>query len=117
MHGPDYFNAGFFVFSPSNLLHTHYTSLTTNTTKPKFKSGCPEQNLLNYAHRRNGPLPWTTLESKWNIVRANKNDIEMGAVSLHSKWWDAKGLWQWFDREVAEMEGYYAAMDEVAERN
>ncbi|PVI04348.1 glycosyltransferase family 8 protein [Periconia macrospinosa] len=55
-HGPDYFNAGFYVFSSSNILHVHYKSLTSNTTKPKFKSGCPEQNLLNYAHRRNGPM-------------------------------------------------------------
>ncbi|KAF2646744.1 nucleotide-diphospho-sugar transferase, partial [Massarina eburnea CBS 473.64] len=111
LHGPDYFNAGFFLFSPSAILHTYYTSLASNSSSKKFRTDCPEQNLLNYAHRKDGPMPWTTLDSKWNIVLANKNDVEKGVVSVHMKWWNGKGLWQWFDREVSRMEGFYWGRD------
>ncbi|KAF1962505.1 nucleotide-diphospho-sugar transferase [Byssothecium circinans] len=113
LHGPDYFNAGFFMFSPSNLLHAHYSSLASNSSANKFQTDYPEQNLLNYAHRRDGPMPWTTLDGKWNIVYGNQDDVDKGLVSVHMKWWNGLDLEQWFEKEVAGMEAFYLERDEV----
>jgi len=114
-HGHTYFNAGFFMFSPSSLLHEHYTSLTNhaNMSDLKFDTLCPEQNLLNYAHRREGPMPWVDLSLKWNVIRATKNDVKNGAVTLHAKWWEAEELSNWFLGEVSRMQGFYQGRDEV----
>ncbi|KAI6860906.1 glycosyltransferase family 8 protein, partial [Hortaea werneckii] len=61
----NYLNAGFFVLQPSQELLSYYTSLTT--LEDRFDPHLPEQNLLNYAHRREGNMPWKQLDSKWNM--------------------------------------------------
>ncbi|RMY89468.1 hypothetical protein D0864_06436 [Hortaea werneckii] len=103
----DYLNAGFFVLQPSKELLGYYTSLTT--LEDRFDPHLPEQNLLNYAHRREGNMPWKQLDSKWNMHYPSMDDLEGGVVSLHEKWWAPVNAdlapfllsWRW------RMEGYY----------
>ena len=114
--GPDYFNAGFFMMKPAEELYQHYVSLMNpaNGTETKFESRYPEQNLLNYAHRRNGSMPWQNIATNWNVFRPTMRDVELGVHSLHAKWWGPKAdLREWFAKEEALMEGYYNARDEA----
>jgi alpha-N-acetylglucosamine transferase len=109
----NYLNAGFFVLQPSTELMEYYVSLTT--TPDRFNPHLPEQNLLNYAHRREGNMPWKQLSTRWNIHYPTVEDLKGGCVSLHEKWWapvneDLKPFlqsWRW------RMEGYWEAKDEV----
>ena len=80
-----YFNAGFFLFSPSKKLFNYYISLLE--LERRFDSTYPEQNLLNYAHRENGNMPWLRMSHHWNINLPNSNDVEKGVASVHSKLW------------------------------
>lgn len=92
-HG--YLNAGFFVLGPSTELFNYYTSLLegpgANATG-KFVGGYPEQDLLNYAHRWNGNMPWRELRNwRWNVNWPTRRDWEAGARSFHAKYWEEKG--------------------------
>jgi alpha-N-acetylglucosamine transferase len=80
-----YFNAGFFMLAPSTALFNYYVSLLN--IPGKFDSTYPEQNLLNYAHRENGNMPWGRLGYWWNINLPNMEDVEGGVKSVHSKLW------------------------------
>jgi len=80
-----YFNAGFFLLSPSIQLFNYYISLLN--LPGRFDSTYPEQNLLNYAHRETGNMPWGRLGYKWNINLPNMRDVEGGVKSVHEKLW------------------------------
>jgi len=80
-----YFNAGFFLLGPSPSLYSYYLSLMK--LEERFDSTYPEQNLLNYAHRENGNMPWGRLHYSWNIELPNMEDVEKGVASVHSKLW------------------------------
>lgn len=81
-----YLNAGFFVIRPSKDLFAYYESLLR--VDGKFDPTFPEQNLLNYAHRRDGPMPWAPLGWRWNMNWPTMADFEGGARSFHAKYWD-----------------------------
>jgi len=68
----NYLNCGFFVFSPSKVLFEYYLSLLRLTGR--FDPGFPEQNLLNYAHRRDGNMPWKPLWYGWNVNWPTEKD-------------------------------------------
>jgi alpha-N-acetylglucosamine transferase len=110
-YNSNYLNAGFFVLKPSLKMFDYYMSLlnTVNKFDPKF----PEQNLLNYAHRRDGNMPWLQLNSTWNIHYPTKNDLDAGAQSLHEKWWspEQKDLKPYLESWRWRMEGYFEARD------
>lgn len=107
----DYMNAGFFVMQPSLSLLDYYISLTD--TPDRFVPSMPEQNLLNYAHRPEGNMPWKKLDSKWNIHYPSVQDLQGGVYSLHEKWWAPVSpdlapfleSWRW------RVEGFYEARD------
>lgn len=112
----NYLNAGFFVMQPSREILAYYLALMQLPDRfpPKF----PEQNLLNYAHRREnegGNMPWTQLEPTWNLHYPTMADLKGGVASLHEKWWAPEDAelapylrsWRW------RMEGYYEAMDKT----
>jgi alpha-N-acetylglucosamine transferase len=80
-----YMNAGFFVLHPSNDVYDYYSALLD--TPDAFDSAYPEQNLLNCAHRTDGPMPWQDLGSWWNLKGASQSDYEKGLKSIHHKWW------------------------------
>lgn len=107
----DYLNAGFFVFEPSLKMFDYYMSLMN--TVNKFDPQMPEQNLLNYAHRHDGNMPWLHLNNTWNIHYPTKNDVEGGVKSVHDKWWapESSEMKPWLERWRWQMEGYYEARD------
>ncbi|RDL40126.1 Nucleotide-diphospho-sugar transferase [Venustampulla echinocandica] len=110
-----YFNAGLFVLGPSAELFRYYTSLFK--VADRFDTTYPEQNLLNYAHRQHGNMPWSRIFYGWNIQLPNMNDVKRGVASVHAKLWTAgndlqpvpqelQDLWQ---KKKTEMERYYKA--------
>ncbi|QIW97676.1 hypothetical protein AMS68_003194 [Peltaster fructicola] len=106
----DYFNCGFLVFSPSKLIFDYYVSLLS--LDGRFDAGMMEQNLMNYAHRKGGNMPWKPLWYGWNVNWATAKDYRGGARSFHAKYWDSdpshdpmlKAMWK---EQRAEMEGFY----------
>ncbi|KAF2636603.1 nucleotide-diphospho-sugar transferase [Massarina eburnea CBS 473.64] len=107
----DYLNGGFFVFKPSHEMLEYY--LRVLAIPDRFNPDLQEQNLLNYAHRRDGSMPWKQLNNTWNIHYPNFEDLEGGVKSLHDKWWRpgderlAKYMqaWRW------RMEGFFENQD------
>jgi alpha-N-acetylglucosamine transferase len=81
----NYMNAGFFVLCPSKTLFDYYVSILD--TPDQFDSAYPEQNLLNCAHRMDGPMPWQNLGPGWNFKGGSRSDYEGGLKSIHHKWW------------------------------
>jgi alpha-N-acetylglucosamine transferase len=109
-----YLNAGFFCFTPSLALFDYYLSLLR--LPGRFDPGFPEQNLLNYAHRQDGNMPWKPLYHGWNVNWPTARDWRGGARSFHAKYWDGdpshdpvlKAIWK---EQRAEMEGFYRGVD------
>lgn len=107
------FNAGFILFAPSFKLFEYYTSLLA--LPERFVSTYPEQNLLNYAHREGGNMPWALLDLRWNTALPNMHDVKMGVKSVHAKLWTEgtelqpvpKELRDMWSRTRGEMEAYY----------
>ncbi|KAI9926962.1 hypothetical protein ASPWEDRAFT_46424 [Aspergillus wentii DTO 134E9] len=108
-HEKTEFNSGFFVYSPSSDMLEYYLTLLEYTDR--YFHGLPDQDLFNYAHRLDGPMPWKTLQPSWNINWSNDEDLKGGIASLHVKFWDFEYFSQ-KTREYAvarrwEMEGYW----------
>src|SRR3954462_8522430 len=76
---------GFLILHPSKDLYNYYISLFQ--ILDKYDSGQPEQNLLDYAHRADGPMPWQILGFGWNLKDASRSDYEKGLKSINHKWW------------------------------
>jgi alpha-N-acetylglucosamine transferase len=112
--GGDYLNGGFFVFTPSQALFEYYLSLLG--LPGRLDPGFMEQNLLNYAHRRDGNMPWKPLWYGWNVNWPTEKDWWGGARSFHAKYFDddpehdpfLKAMWR---EQRAEMEGFYRGRD------
>ncbi|KAL9104296.1 MAG: hypothetical protein Q9163_000737 [Psora crenata] len=110
----DHFSGGFLLAKPSLKMLDYYLSLLE--IEGRFRADAMEQDLLNYAHRRDGPMPWSDVTYIWTTTWPSMKEYEMGAHSLHEKWWDEsivldlrlRSLWY-----VArgEMKGYYNALE------
>src|SRR5690606_15015291 len=81
------FSAGFWVAAPSQELFDYFLDLTTHYRR--FDPHTMEQSLLNYAFRRDGPMPWRELHYKWSATWPSFRDVEGGVVTLHEKFWAA----------------------------
>lgn len=82
----DYFNAGVIVSSPSQKLFQFYLALLT---RPElFGHWLPEQDLLNFAHHWDGPMPWRQLDLSWHLIRPTDTDFHAGMAILHCKYWE-----------------------------
>ena len=81
----DWMCSGFMVFKPSQEIFEYYASIARreNSFDPLF----PDQNLLNYAHRWDGPMPWTKVYYKWTSTYPTIKEYAMGAAALHEKYW------------------------------
>ena len=81
----DWMCSGFMVFKPSQEIFEYYSSIArrNNSFSPQF----PDQNLLNYAHRWDGPMPWTNVYYKWTSTYPTIKEYAMGAAALHEKYW------------------------------
>jgi alpha-N-acetylglucosamine transferase len=81
----DYFNAGVILSSPSEELFRFYLALLA---RPElFGHWLPEQDLLNYAHRWDGPMPWRQLDPSWHLIAPTEADFNAGMAILHCKYW------------------------------
>ncbi|KAL6713674.1 hypothetical protein ACLMJK_009139 [Lecanora helva] len=110
-----WFCSGFFLFAPSTQLFTYYAALLTSPGK--FTPDYPDQNLLNYAHRPEGPMPWTRFNYTWTTTFPTIREYEAGAASLHEKYWLEEyrtkelgqdvlgGMWLGVKREMEEFYG------------
>ena len=81
-------NSGFYVFRPSQPLFDYYMGLMQ--VEHKFEGRFPEQDMFNYAHRREGNMPWHSLQWTWNVNWPGVRDYEAGIKSFHGKYWDPK---------------------------
>ncbi|KAJ5963105.1 hypothetical protein N7481_013410 [Penicillium waksmanii] len=109
----NYLNAGFFVYSPSKEIMQYYMSVLG--LGGRFEPNMPEQNLLNYAHRMEGNMPWQKLHYSWNVNFVNPEDLKEKPASLHVKSWDESLQqevinyalrWRW------EMEGFWVGVNQ-----
>ncbi|KAJ5930539.1 nucleotide-diphospho-sugar transferase [Penicillium verhagenii] len=106
----NYLNAGFFVLHPSISVYDYYVALLD--TPNQFSSAYPEQNLLNFAHRTDGPMPWKELGHGWNSKFGRETDYNNGLRTIHQKWWRASYERFLDDRvteSLQEMRDYIAA--------
>ena len=113
---PDHLDGGFFVLTPSKQLFEYYVSLLQ--LEGRFDSTFQEQNLLNYAHRKEGNMPWRHLWFGWNVNWPTERDLKGGARSFHAKYWDGdpthdKVLERLWRDQRWEMEGYWKGRLEV----
>jgi alpha-N-acetylglucosamine transferase len=81
----NYINAGFMTLAPSLDMYEYLLSLLDQPDK--FDTSYPEQNLINYAYRTDGPMPWKGLNSSWNSITALGQKYPVDVLSLHHKWW------------------------------
>jgi alpha-N-acetylglucosamine transferase len=94
-------NGGFWLIRPDLTLFNYYRSLMD--IKGRFDTTFMEQSMLNYAHRRDGNMPWTAFPmGKWNANWPNEGDVKGGCASLHDKFWRADNK-DWIDRTLVEM--------------
>lgn len=112
----NYLNAGFFVYSPSKEIMEYYMSVLE--LEGRFAPDMPEQNLLNYAHRMEGNMPWQKLHYSWNQNFVTPEDLKQSPASLHIKYWDDSLQqevinyalrWRW------EMEGFWVGVEQSRE--
>ena len=76
------------LLQPSAELFAYYEWVLRRPEAP-FAAAYPDQDLLIYAHRADGPLPWRRIPIAWS---ANDGEWAGRARSLHVKaWWGAKG--------------------------
>jgi alpha-N-acetylglucosamine transferase len=110
-----YFNGGFFLLRPDRRLFNYFVSLLDQ--EGRFDPAYMEQNLLNYAFRWDGPMPWREINGTWNIRFTNQRDMEGGAVSMHEKWWKSKAQDAHVEayglRKRWEMHGFYIDREKV----
>jgi alpha-N-acetylglucosamine transferase len=100
------FSAGFWLAAPSREMFDYLTSVMENWRR--FNPHTMEQSLLNYAFRRNGPMPWYELGWQWSATWPSLRDFEGGVKSLHEKW-DRTGpeeLREKWEKVKSEMESF-----------
>ncbi|KAJ5767818.1 hypothetical protein N7533_000401 [Penicillium manginii] len=81
------FNVGCMLFSPSKEIYKYYLEILKHPNL--FRHEFPEQDLLNYVHRLDGPMPWSSLHYSWHISCPNENDIKGKMAIIHAKFWFA----------------------------
>lgn len=107
-------DGAFFVFTPSSALFDYYMGLLALPNR--FDEAYPVQNLLSYAHRGAGNVPWRPLWYGWNVNWPTEKDWKGGAHSFHAKYWDGdtshdpvlKAIWR---EQKAEMQGFHVGRE------
>ncbi len=105
-----YFSGGFFLLQPSISMFNYYMKIAS--IPERFDSNAMEQGLLNYAHRRDGPMPWQEINYVYSTCWPTMKEVKKGAHSLHEKFWDLnieldeelRGMWM---QAKGEMVGFY----------
>lgn len=95
-------NAGFLVVKPDKDLYAYYMSILQER-KSSFDDRFMEMGLLNFAHKRRGPMPWAALPpNQYSNNWPRLVDAQNGSATLHDKFW-TPGNKEWIDRELVEM--------------
>lgn len=81
--GDDYLNAGMYLFNPSIEILTYLSEKFENVTTPLMFQ---DQDMLNIVFNRSGPLPWTTLDERYNKRVDDEIPVEDAAI-IHGKLW------------------------------
>ena len=80
-------NGGFFALRPNEPLFRYYAALLD--APHSFDSQFMEQALLNVAHRRDGPMPWSSLDAGlWSCNWPTPADLDRRCRCLHDKFWE-----------------------------
>lgn len=96
----DEMNGGFILLRPDKALFQYYAAILD--VPDLFDSGLMEQALLNFAHKRDGRMPWRAFEpGRWNVNWPNEKDVKGGCASLHDKFWE-QGNKDWIARSLVE---------------
>ncbi|KAL6705038.1 hypothetical protein ACN47E_007441 [Coniothyrium glycines] len=83
---PDFYaNSGFLMIAPDRNMYNHL--LDVMRIPNRFGTQFPDQDILNYVFRREGPMPWREIDWKWSSNFVNERDVEMGVHALHVKAW------------------------------
>ncbi|KAJ5683302.1 hypothetical protein N7462_006467 [Penicillium macrosclerotiorum] len=110
-HTVSTFNSGLFMYAPSVQIFQYYMTLLDHPEL--YYTGIPDQDMLNYAHRWSGPMPWKRLHWSWYINGPNDNDLQGNMALIHTKWWDqgtsfsTDAVEQFALARRWEMEGYW----------
>jgi alpha-N-acetylglucosamine transferase len=106
-------NMGFCLLAPSLELFEYYLSILR--IPKRFNSATMEQSLLNYAHRRDGPMPWVDIPFTWTTTKPNVKDLVGQVASWHMKWWKPVDylpeVGEWAMRKKEEMLRFYEQKD------
>lgn len=102
------FSAGFWIAAPSQELFDYFMSILKHYRR--FDPHTMEQSLLNYAFRRDGPMPWREMHYKWSATWPNSEDVKGQVVTLHEKFWktgpqDLRKLWR---EQKGNMQRYFS---------
>ncbi|OCK82304.1 glycosyltransferase family 8 protein [Lepidopterella palustris CBS 459.81] len=112
---PEYLCACFMLLAPSEEMFRYYQSVLNSPEAPS-NAAYPDQDLLIYAHRRDGSMPWRRIPVEWSANDGKLvSELVGGVRSLHVKAWDhaeggnladerTKKLWRAL---LQEMEAYY----------
>jgi alpha-N-acetylglucosamine transferase len=103
------FSAGFWLAAPSKEMFSYLVSVMEHYRR--FDPTTMEQSLLNYAFRREGPMPWFDLDYHWSATWPGSQDVHGNVATLHEKfgWTGPEELRQlWFEARD-KMEKYYAS--------
>ncbi|KAK4692320.1 hypothetical protein P7C71_g4859, partial [Lecanoromycetidae sp. Uapishka_2] len=82
----DSFSGGFFLLRPSISMFNYYMKIAS--IPERFDSFAMEQGLLNYAHRKDGPMPWQEINYEYVTAWPSMKQVSAGAHALHEKFWD-----------------------------
>ncbi|PIA95050.1 hypothetical protein CB0940_08156 [Cercospora beticola] len=115
MENGDALNAGFIILKPDQAMFEYYTSLTRvdrylPNGEQLFERIWSEQALLNYTHRRDGPMPWGELDPTWMLLVPRVEHIVKGKPkALHQKWWKpmSHGIGPWLLPWKGRMDGFW----------
>lgn len=108
------FSGGFFLLRPSMTLFDYYMRIAS--LPGRFDSDAMEQSLLNYAHRKDGPMPWAEINYRYVTSWPTMKEVRKGAHALHEKFWDHDIRMDdelrdmWFMKK-GEMLGFYEQRD------
>ncbi|KAJ5918924.1 hypothetical protein N7454_010068 [Penicillium verhagenii] len=108
------FYSGLFIYTPSVDLFQYYLKML----------GQSGHDLLNYAHRRGGPMPWQNMHSSWYSNWPGDNALDGKTALLNAKGQGRDGYGQssYSDSDVRkyaqsqrwEMEGYWLRKTEAS---
>ena len=115
----DFFSGGFFLAQPSIEAFNYYRHLAS--MEGRFDSNGMEQHMLNYAHRKDGPMPWVEVNYIYTTTWPSLREYEAGAHSMHEKWWDQslqlddelRAMWY---QARDDMKAFHAARDAADSR-